>query len=369
MQCVRVLHIVNSLYRAGMESRIMDIYRRLDRERFQFDFYVESGNEGAYDDEVRELGGRVYYSKKKNIANIPSFKQFYRFLEVHREYRIVYAYNQWAGFYLKSAKKAGVPTRIAFARTSLDKKSLKNSIKNAVKKNVNKYATHRFAVSKKAALWLFGGEVVADEKTEVWPNAINSQAFAYSDSVRREMREELELEDKYTVVHVGNIRPEKNHSFLLEVFSEIKKLHENAQLILAGRGGMDPLMEKVRHLNIDGSVHYLGVRDDISRVLQAGDVFIFPSLYEGFPGAVLEAEASGLPCIISDTITDEVMLTDSIVAESLDKSPQMWAEKVNEIDRADRESAWKVVKDKGYDIVNLVDRMQKFFSEEINYTR
>lgn len=366
MQLIRILHIVYTMNRGGMESRIMDLYRNLDRTRYQFDFYIESGNHGIYDDEIVNMGGRLYYSKEVYKYNIPNFRSFYQFISNHGNYKIIYAYNQWSGFYLKEAKKCGVPNRIAYARTCIQTKSLKNIIKNLVKLNVNKYATQRFAVSKKASYWLFGEKKTNVGDVYIWPNAIDTKKFAYTDHVRNEVRQELGLENNYVIIHVGNIRFEKNHGFLLEIFSEIKKKHENAKLILIGGGNIECLQLKMKKLNIEEAVAFLGVRQDIPRLLQAGDVFIFPSRYEGFPGAVLEAEASGLNCIISDAITDEVILTNHIISLPLSDSGEKWAEEIEHFKIVNRENAWKNIKDAGYDIEDLTKKTQRFFNTLIS---
>lgn len=363
MEPVRILHIVHTLNRGGMESRIMDLYRNLDHERFQYDFYIESGKCGMFDDEIRSFGGRVYLSQGHCNFNIPDFKAFHKFLVGHPEYRIVYAYNQWSGFYLKEAKKCGVPHRIANARTSIQIKSPKNEIKNLVKLNVNKYATHRFAVSKKAANWLFGKKMLSADQVEIWPNAIDTQKFMFSEIERNEVRKELGLEDAFIVIHVGNIRYEKNHPFLLTVFNEIKKLQPNAKLLLIGGGNIEKLVPQMKDLGIENSVKYLGIREDIPKLLQAGDVFVFPSLYEGFPGAVLEAECSGLPCIISDTITDEVVLTKGVKQLSIKQSPYQWAwESLNYME-LDRTIQMEIVRDAGFDIHDLVYQMERLYSQ------
>lgn len=363
MEPMRILHVVNILNRGGMESRLMDVYRHLDHERYQYDFYIESGTPGMFDEEVINLGGRVFLSKNKLKHNVPSFRAFYDFLKLYPEYKIIYAYNQWSGFYLKEAKRCGVPHRIANARTSIQTKSLKNSIKNIVKFNVNKYSTLQFAVSKKAAVWLFGEKVVNSGRVKVWPNAIDTEKFKFSKDIRLEVRNELGLGDEFTVIHVGNIKFEKNHPFLLRVFSEIKKSEHKAKLLLIGNGNIDNLVPQINELGIENSVICLGVRQDIPRLLQAGDVFIFPSFYEGFPGAVLEAEASGLPCIISDSITDEVILTEHIVAMSLNDGPENWAKSACKIINTNRPEAWRKIKKAGYDITDLVNNNYKLYEK------
>lgn len=366
MEPIRALHVVHTMNRGGMESRIMDMYRRQDREALQCDFYIESGEKGAFDEEILSLGGRVYYANGPHLFNVPRFREFRKFLSKHNEFKMVYSYNQWAGWYLKQAKRFNVSYRNAGSMTSLQTKSLKNSVKNMVKRNVNKYANYRFAVSLKAAEWLFGEKTVSKGEVAIWPNAIDTQKYAFSDEVRKEVRTSLGLRDSYVVMHVGNMRFEKNHPFLVQVFGEIKKKHANAKLVLAGGGSIEGLKPEMDSLGVSEDVIHLGVRNDIPKLLQAADAFVFPSLYEGFPGAVLEAEASGVKCLIADSITDEVLLTENIKAFSLDRAPSEWAEALDEIMDVDRRASWRIVKDAGYDVDALVIKQEELLKTIIS---
>lgn len=366
MEPVRILHIVYRLNRGGLENRIMDLYRNLNRDKYQYDFYIESGGVGMHDEEVRKLGGKIYYSQGINKYNIPNFKAFNLFLKKHIEYKIVYAYDQWAGWYLKEAKKCGVPYRIANARTSIQTLSIKNIAKNIVKLNVNKYATHRFAVSKRAADWLFGKRQSGLNHINIWPNAIDTKKFIYSESVRDDIRKDLGFNDNFIVLHVGNIRYEKNHAYLIKVFAEVKHILPSARLLLVGGGNFELLKNQIEDLGIENDVKYLGVRNDIPKLLQAGDVFVFPSLYEGFPGAVLEAETAGLPCFISDTITDEVVLTDYVRQLSIKIHPKYWAQEILKCVGLSRRDGVEIIKEAGYDIKNLVIEIEVFYDNMLN---
>ena len=205
MKPARILHVVYSMGHGGMESRIMDLYRRLDKERFQYDFYIESGEEEFFDEEIRSLGGLVYYNKRSNGLNIPNFNAFNKFLREHQGFSAVYAYNQWAGWYLKTAKMYRIGVRIASACTSLQTVTLGNCIMNIVKLNVNRYSTHRFAVSKNAARWLFGKKRLLHGDVCVWPNSIDTKKYLFSVETREKVRQELLSNDSYTVMHIGNI--------------------------------------------------------------------------------------------------------------------------------------------------------------------
>lgn len=365
-QPIRVLHIVYSLEKGGLESRLMDLYRVINRNRIQFDFYVESGLPGHFDNEVKLLGGKVFYQEKRRVFGIPRFDLFFSFLENHPEYKIIYSYNQWCGFYLRQAWKRDVRYRIAFARTALVGNSVKCLMKNLVKMNAKKYATHQFAVSREAGIWLFGKKSVKNGDTLVLPNAIDVEKFAFSADVRSKKRYELGLQGKLVFLHVGNIRPEKNHIFLLEVFSEIKKKISNSELVLVGGGSFELLADKIDFLGIGDCVRYLGVRDDVSQLLQACDVFLFPSIYEGFPGAVLEAESAGLPCFISDSITAEVVLTSYVWQLPVIGKSKDWASAIIEFVKSpdfrkiNRTKIWLEIVDAGYDIKRLKEYTESF---------
>lgn len=359
---VRVLQVVTQMNRDGLESRLMDIYRNIDRSKIQFDFYTFRLEKGQYDDEIISLGGKVYYNPPLSIMFLKRNAEFVKFLQERPEYKIVHAHmNAWCGLLLSGAKAAGVPVRIAHSRTSLDQLTLKNMVKNLIKLSVNKYATHRFAVSRKAGIWLFGEKAEKQGLVEVWPNAIECERFRYDPAVRQEMRRELGLEDHFVLMNVGNDRFEKNHSFLLKIFKEVRQKEPSALLVLVGRGDWDKVCTQAAQLGLADRVILTGSRSDVNRVLQAGDVFVFPSLYEGMPGAVLEAQAAGLSCLISDTITDEVCLTPLAVQLPLSLSAQQWAAHVLACKHADREDTLEYFQAKGFDINSLVNKITAFY--------
>lgn len=360
---IRILQIVTQMNRAGLENRLMDIYRNIDRGRVQFDFYTCRKEIGSFDDEIKAMGGKVYYSDPLDLKGIHWIsRRFKSFLLDHIEYKIVHCHlNQWCGLVLKGAKQANVPVRIAHSRTSLQKLNAKNFIKNFVKLSTNRYATHYFAVSRKAGEWLFGKKMLDSGKVEVWPNAIDCKKFIFNPQMRERMRMTLGLGNDLTLIHVGNLRPEKNHSFLFHVFKQVLEKQPSAKLILVGRDMSDGAIQSLaREIHIDQSVQFLGSRSDVPDLLQAGDVFVFPSLYEGFPGAVLEAEAAGLPCVISDTITDEVCITNNVKQLPLgDIRP--WVEEIIKAVQYERKDTSSQLYRAGYDITTLTEKLMGFY--------
>jgi glycosyltransferase involved in cell wall biosynthesis len=360
---IRVLQIVTQMNRAGLESRLMDIYRNIDRSRVQFDFYTCRKEIGSFDDEIKTMGGVVYYNDPLDLKRIHRMSnQFKLFLLSHTEYKIVHCHlNQWCGLVLKGAEQAKVPVRIAHSRTSLQKFTVKNMIKNVVKLSTNRYATHYFAVSIKAGEWLFGKRMIKSGKVEIWPNAIDCKKFVFNLQKREKMRKMLGLGNDLTLIHVGNLRPEKNHAFLFQIFKQVLDEQPSAKLILVGRDMMDGTTQSLaKGVGIDKSVQFLGSRSDVSDLLQAGDVFVFPSLYEGFPGAVLEAQAAGLPCVISDTITDEVCITNNVKQLPLgDIRP--WVEEIIKAVQYERKDTSSQLYRAGYDITTLTEKLTDFY--------
>lgn len=361
---IRALQIVTRMRRGGLENRLMDIYRHIDRNEVQLDFYTLRLEAGDFDDEIRSLGGRVFYNPPISIRNFFHISlQIAQFLRQHPEYRIVHAHvNAWCGTILRGAKMAGVPVRIAHARTALNY-SIKNVPKNVIKLSVNRNATHRFAVSQKAGIWLYGKKAVESGSVKVWPNAIDYRKNSYNADIRLEIRRELNLADKFVLIHVGSHRFEKNHTFLLDVFAKVKCTDASAHLVLVGSGNWDRVRSKAERLGLGNSITFTGPRNDVHRLLQIGDVFVFPSIYEGLPGAVMEAQAAGLPCIISDIITDEVCVTPLVVQLPLALGDEQWARRVLECRGVSRENYHDQFRQSGFDINDLVCDLAGFYKQ------
>ena len=363
---IRILHVVTKMERAGLESRLMDIYRNIDREKIQYDFYTNRWTEGEFDKEILSLGGKVFYSNPILIGKEhKKISEFELFLKEHEEYRIIHAHvNEWCALFCIGAKRANVPNRIAHAHGANKTFSIKTLYKNIIKRFINRNATHFLAVSKEAGINLFGKEAYDSGKVLVYPNAITTNNFRFNAKTRERIRNDLGLEDSLAIFHVGNLLPVKNHLFLLNVFTAVKANNTKSKLILVGEGEQRSVIERfVENNGLNDSVIILGKRADVPQLLQAADCFVFPSFHEGFPGAVLEAEASGLPCIISDTITDEVVITNKVKKMSLSLSPEAWAKVIINAIEPIREDCVDNIVSAGYDIVDLSKKMMAFYEE------
>ncbi|MBQ3013808.1 MAG: glycosyltransferase, partial [Clostridia bacterium] len=291
---------------------VMNLYRNMDREQIQFDFIVHNEAHQDYTDEVLALGGKIYHFPKFRGYNRGEMtRKWDAFFREHPEYKILHSHvRSYASLYLPIAKKHGVKTIIHSHSTS-NGSGLSSVVKRILQSSLKKKADYLFACSEESGKWLFGKKAIRGENYRMIPNAVDTSKFSFNESVRSEMRTALEI-DRETVVygHVGRFHPAKNHMFLLEVFKGILAKQPNAVLVVVGDGALrGEIEEKINSLGISDSVKLLGSRGDVAELMQAMDVFLLPSIWEGLPVVLIEAQAAGLPCLVSDTVTKEANLT------------------------------------------------------------
>ncbi len=359
----RVLQVVTHMERGGLESMLMNYYRHMDREKVQFDFLVHRQEPAAFDEEIESLGGKIYRLPRL----IPWSKSYRaalnRFFDEHTEYKIVHVHQDClSSVILKTAQKHGVSVRIAHSHSANQDKNLKYPIKLLYKRNISKYATTLFACGKDAGDWMFCGAPY-----QIINNAIDTAAYIYNPAKRIEKRQELGIATELVVGHVGRFNQPKNHPFLLSVFAALLKKEPHAVLLLAGGGEDMPRMQELaRTLGISAQVRFLGVRSDIPDLMQAMDVFVFPSLYEGLPVAMVEAQAAGLPCLISDKVPPECILTKDLVeVVPLADGAEVWADKILEKRNTPRTDRSAEIAAHGFDITTEAVKLQEFYLESL----
>lgn len=361
MNQLRVLQVVTHMERGGLESMLMNYYRYIDREKIQFDFLVHRQERAAYDDEIEAMGGKIYRLPRLVPWSKAYLTALNHFFDEHPEYRIVHVHQDClSSVILKAAAQHNVPVRVAHSHSANQDKNLKYPIKLWYKRFISQYATNLFACGKEAGDWMFGGS-----SYQIINNAIDVAAYTYDPTKRQEMRRRLGLENEFTIGHVGRFNQPKNHPFLLDIFAALLKKELNAVLLLVGGGeGMSKMQEKVQELGIAEHVRFLGVRSDVADLMQAMDMFVLPSLYEGLPVTMVEAQAAGLPCIISDKVPSECILTEGLVdVMPLSASPETWAEKIlakRAIPRTDRRAE---IAAHGFDITTEAVKLQEFYLE------
>lgn len=265
-------------------------------------------------------------------------------------------------------KRAGVPVRIAHSRNASMDRNFKMVYKAFSRLFINGQATDRFACSKAAGIWLFGKQQVEKESFHVIPNAIQLERFLYSEEKRHEMRTELGIGEKeLAIVCVARFSPQKNHTYLLQVFQEIQNRRPESKLYLVGQGELEQdIRRQVARLGLQEHVIFLGSRSDVGAVLTAMDAFLFPSFYEGFGTVIIEAQCSALPMLVSDSIPSETKLCDSVEFASIKEKPAVWADKLFAlIEKTDRIDNSALIREKGYDISQSYSWMQQFYLDKM----
>lgn len=306
---IRILNFVPNMRAAGIETFIMNVYRNIDRSKVQFDFIVHNKRREFFDDEIEKLGGKIYRLTYKDDKNIFKYiKDLDNFFKEHKEYKIVHGHMQsMMPLYLYIAKKNNVPVRIAHSHNGSYEKSLKGFILHIFSRFSKKFSTQNLACSDTAGKYLFG-----NDDYDVIFNGINTEKFEFNEKIREEKRKELNIQDKFVIGHIGRFELQKNHEYIINIFSEICKEKSNCVLMLVGEGKLEEkIKEKVKNLNLEKNVIFLGVRNDLNKLYNAFDCFILPSLYEGLPVVGVEAQINNLPCIFSDNITKEVKIQES----------------------------------------------------------
>lgn len=358
MTPIRVLQVVTHMERGGLESTLMNYYRHIDRERVQFDFLVHRQERAAFDDEIESLGGKLYRLPRLVPWSEGYLAALNHFFDEHPEYKIVHVHQDClSSVILRAAAQHNIPVRIAHSHNANQDKNLKYPIKLWYKRSIPKYTTNLFACGKDAGDWMFGGAPY-----QIINNAIDATAYSFNPKKRIEMRHQLGLADKLIIGHVGRFNPQKNHLFLLDIFAALLKKEPNAVLLLVG-GGEDMLkiQAKAHALGIAEHVRFLGVRSDVADLMQAMDVFVFPSLYEGLGIVLIEAQAAGLPCVVSDTIPREAYLTDLVTAERLSSSTETWADNILEKRNFPRTDRRAEIAAHGFDITTEAVKLQEFY--------
>lgn len=356
---IRVLQVVTHMNRGGLETMLMNYYRHIDRTQVQFDFLTHRDDRADYDDEIESLGGKIYHLPRLVPWSPLYHNALNQFFADHPEYQIVHVHQDClSSVILKAAQNHGIPVRIAHSHSSSQDKNVKYLIKLYYLKQIPKYATQLFACGKKAGDWMFG-----DASYQILNNAIDTDQYIFSLSTSVAVKKQLNIPQSCFVVgHVGRFSYPKNHSFLIDIFSSLHHKDENTRLLLVGDGnGIKSIQEKVHSLNLQDFVIFTGLRSDIPDLLQAMDVFVFPSLYEGLPVSMIEAQAAGLPCFISDKVPVECAITELVKTISLSSSPEIWADEIlSKKNDARRTYQEKIIK-AGYDIKENANFLQNYY--------
>lgn len=367
---IRVLHVIGAMGSGGAEAVIMNLYRNIDRNQVQFDFVVHTTEEKLYDKEILRLGGKIFRTEKYYVKNYIAYKKWWsNFLKEHTEYKIIHGHiGSSAPVYLREAKKY---ERIAIAHSHSTKNpswTLKGFLWEINSYPTRYIADYFFACSKEAAIVRFGKKVFNSKKCQILKNGIDRERFKFSEKKRLEMRKLLGIEDFFVVGHVGRFTEAKNHVFLIEIFELIYEKNKNARLLLIGEGELENDIKSLcRQKAISQAVIFAGVHQNVEDYYAAMDVFCFPSRWEGLPVALLEAQAEGLPCIISDNLPKEVDLKAGLIHFiKLEVSAEYWGDKILCVESINRHEAERYLVEAGFDIIKVASNLQIFYKSILN---
>lgn len=374
-----VLQVIGEMVMGGAESRIMDLLRALDPEKVHYDFLVFNPKEQHYDKEIEARGSRVYRLQPRfKIYNYFSFcKALNAFFAEHPEIDIVQGHmTSTAAIYLPIAKKHGVKCTIAHARSAGVDPGLKGTLTKWLRRDLYRKTDVCFACSKEAAISVFGRLKYEKGEVRILPNAVELGQYQEADEMEAHaqvIKKKYDLQNAFVIGHVGRFHYAKNHVFLLEVFQEIRKKKSNAKLLLVGDGDMMPAVkEKTEQLGITDHVIFTGMQKDTAGYYRAMDLVVFPSHYEGLPGTVVEAQAAGLPVLMSDTVTDQVAVTPLVECFSLQKSAAEWAEEALVLyDRLQeklgteifRKECYDTLCEKGFDVTAQARQLEQIYAQ------
>lgn len=388
---VRILHVLGKLDIGGAESRIMDLYRNMDRNQVQFDFVVHGSGRGHFEDEIESLGGNIYRVPRFKVYNLFEYKNAWKnFLQDHlrvdsatgevtSEFAMIQGHmTSTAGIYLPLAKKLGIKTTIAHARSAGVDAGIKGYLTRILRLNLANKADLLFTCSELAARSVFGQRAIDEGRTIFIPNCINVDSFCFDAAQGEDLRRKLGIEECFVVGHVGRFHYAKNHEYLIKVFRDLvedwdysnKDYPNGPVLVMVGDG---PRIGQMKSLTIEyglsDRIKFLGAQDNVSEYYNIMDCFVYPSRYEGLPGTVVEAQANGLPVIMSDEICPEVVVSDLVATLPINGFTDDWAKKIMDIiaekpvieNASKRVSYNSQVKHAGFDVKEQALKMQKFY--------
>ena len=357
----QILHLTDTLSLAGTETCIVNWYRNIDRTKLEFDFVCLSNKHLYFKEEIEKLGGKIFVITKKNglIGQIKFCFNLFNFLKDNKFYTFHTHFHYSNGLYCMIAFLAGIKERItishfneAYRNTPFHKKLFSNLL-------IKLFSTKQIAVSNEAGKTLYGKIPYS-----IIYNGINLNKFAYNETDRKLTRKELNIEKNFVIGHIGRFEPQKNHNFLIDIFNEILKQKENAILLLIGEGPLEKQIKaKVKSLNIETKVKFLGVREDVNHLYKAMDCFVLPSFFEGLGIVNIEAQCCGLPVFISDGVPGEAMVCNTIKI-SLNKSAKQWADIIlKNVKDFKRKDCSVILKQNGFDIKDTSKQIEKIYLE------
>ena len=366
---IRVLQVLHILNRGGAEAMIMNLYRKIDRTRIQFDFLVHEPEKGFFEDEISRMGGRIYrFHAFKGYNMISYFRECCQFFLDHPEIKIVHGHlGSGAAFYLKAAKKYGKFT-IAHSHSAGKIRTFHDLAYKIFSYPTRYIADQLFGCSTEAGIERYGNSAVRSTKYKNFNNAVDAERFHFDKLSREKLRKELRLSEKQIVIGtVGRITLQKNPYKIFSIFKYLVENYENVKCLWVGTGELEnEIKHQILQADLQDKIIMTGVRSDIPNVMFALDCMLFPSLWEGLPVSVIEAQAANLPVVLANTISKETQISDLLSWHNLDESDATWATDVMRLAELYRNHREKYAFDmsvSGYDINETVKWLMDFYEQ------
>ena len=359
---MKVLHMTSALDGGGVDRILYNYCTRMLPE-IQSDFLVTSNFEGILEKPLIDQGCRVFHVETIRENLLARQRHIKQILKSGR-YDIVHDHSGYKSFFLLNlAKQQGIRCRIAHAHIAFVPETKKVFFERKIFTPLSKLvATHLFACGNDAAKWMWGKRCFEKGYVRIMPNGIETNQYAFSSCYRNKIRKELGIENKFVIGCIARLTDQKNHLFLLDVFLQIKKKVPESILMLVGQGELfQNIVEYAKKINVIDSVLFLGVRNDVPELLNAIDVFVLTSKYEGLPVTLVEAQANGVPVVVSDAITGEVRVNDNYYVISLSNSVSQWADTIVSIKNKRVRDVSKLMNK--YDIDLLAKNQKKWYME------
>ncbi|MFC3884775.1 glycosyltransferase family 1 protein [Bacillus songklensis] len=362
---IKVLQVLGGLWSGGTEAFVMNMYRSIDREKVEFDFLIHEKSKAHYDDEVLSLGGRIYRIPGRH--EVGTLKYIVNLVRVLRKIKpdVIHSHAMFnSGVVMLAAFLAGIKKRISHSHNTSDQGGggiSRKIFRFIMRLCIFLFSTNLAACSNKAAKYLFFNKTYSKKQALILNNAVNINDFIYNEKLRHEARNELCAGGKLVLGHVGRFTEQKNHHFLIDIFKSVHDQYPDSMLVMVGDGPLRPGLEtKVAELGLSLAVKFLGVRNDIPKLLQGIDLFVLPSLYEGLPVVLIEAQAAGLSCILSDTITRDTDITGRVKFIGLNASPNIWAHEILS-SPSNHEDTSEMIRRNGYDTATTAKRLADLY--------
>lgn len=363
----RLLCITANMNSGGAETFLMKVFRRLNQEKYGMDFCVNT-KINDYQEEILSLGGKIYYVPAKSKHPVKSFWSLRKIVKENKyDYVIRVNEHALATIDLLAAKTGGAKVLAMRSSNTASDSKLKDCLHKLFRPLTITIPNVRFAPSTEAAEYTFGRNCIINRKARLVHNGVDLNFYRFNRESRNKVREEFGIADEEIVIgHIGRFNTQKNHLMLVDIFNEFQKSHSNSKLLLVGIGTLqESIRKKVISNKIEDKVIFANLRNDIPDVLSAMDVFVFPSFFEGMPNTVIEAQATGLPCVISNTITRESNITDLVSFVPLDVDLKIWISEIESAVKKDRTDTKSSFIEHKYDIDSVVkDFIRLVFGDE-----